>query len=151
MKAPGLPAVMLAVAGLFHAVAALGTWIPSFIDDRVQEQFIPVWRLLLRPIQGEAPIESLVSALAHMSQFLIGTSEVVIAIALLGAAFRPRRRLAWANFGLAYATGLFGTFMIVLFALDDKNLPKWPMYLGVLTWLGATWVVVAVADRRTTA
>ena len=139
---------MLAVTGLFLAIAALGTWIPSFIDDRVSEQFIPTWRLILRPIQGDAPSEALITALAYGSQFLIGTSEVVIAIALLGAAFRPHRRLAWANFGLTYATCLFGAFMIIMFAVDDKNLPKWHQFLAVLTWIGVTWLIVALTDRR---
>jgi len=148
MRVPRVPAVLLAVAGLFQAVAALGTFIPSFIDDRVVEQFIPVWKLVVGPIQGEAPNESLIRAVAYVSQFLIGGSEVVIAIALLGAAFLPQRRLAWANFGLGYACGLFGIFMIVMFALDDKSLPKWPMHLGVLTWLGVTWLIVALTDRR---
>jgi hypothetical protein len=148
MKVPQVPTVMLAVMGLFQAVAALGTWIPSFIDDRVVEQFIPVWTLVLRPIQGETPREPLVRALAYSSQFLIGTSEVVIAIALLGAAFAPRRRLVWANFGLTLSTGLFGAFMITMFAVDDKVLPKWHMYLGVLTWIGVTWLIVAFDRQR---
>ena len=58
---------MLVVMGLFQAVAALGTWVPSFIDDRVVEQFMPVWTLILRPIQGEIPSEPLVRALAAVS------------------------------------------------------------------------------------
>lgn len=148
MRVPQVPTVMLVVMGLFQAVAALGTWIPSFIDDRVVEQFIPVWTLILRPIQGETPSEPLVRALAYGSQFVIGTSEVVIAIALMGAAFSSRKRLAWANFGLAFSTGLFGAFMITMFAVDDKNLPKWHMYLAVLTWIGVTWLIVALTDGK---
>ena len=148
MKAPQVSGVMLAVTGLFQAVAALGTLIPSFIDDRVAEQFLPVWRLLLRPIRGDAPDDLLLQALAHGSQWLIGASEVVIAISLFGAAFLRRRRLAWANFGLGYAYALFGVFMVVMFALDDKSLPKWHMHLAVLTWLGVTWLIVALTDSR---
>jgi uncharacterized membrane protein YczE len=138
---------MLAVTGLFQAVAALGTWIPTFIDDRVSEQFIPVWSLLIRPVYGDAPNDSLVQTLAYVSQFVIGTSEVLIAGALLGAAVMPHRRQAWTNFGLGFASGLFGVFMIIMFAVDDKNLPKWHLYLAVLTWLGVTWLIVALTDR----
>ena len=139
---------MLTITGLFQAVAALGTLIPSFIDDRVLEQFIPVWKWLARPIYGDAPNESVVRALAYVSQYVIGASEAMIAILLLGAAFLPARRQAWANFGLSYAYCLFGVFMVTMFAMDDKNMPKWYMHLVVLTWIGVTWLVVALPDRR---
>lgn len=142
---------MLAVTALFQGVAACGTLIPSFIDDRVTEQFIPVWKLLMRPIYGDAPNESLVRALAYISQAVIGSSEVVITIVLLGAALVPRRRLAWANFGLGYASVLFGVFMITMFAVDDRNLPRWTQHLAVLTWLGVTWLIVALTDQRSAA
>jgi len=148
LKAPGLPAVMLAVTGLFQAVAALGTLIPSFIDDRVSEQFIPIWKWLTRPVYGDASSESVVRMLAYVSQFVIGVSEAIIAMLLLGAALMPHRRLAWANLGLGYASGLFGAFMITMFAIDDRNLPKWNQHLAVLTWIGVTWLIVALTDRR---
>ena len=148
LTVPRLPAVLLAVMGLFQAVAALGTLMPSFIDDRVVQQFIPIWTWLTRPIYGDAPNESVVRTLAHVSQFVIGASEVFIAILLLGAALMPRRRLAWANLGLGYATGLFGAFMITMFAVDDRNLPNWKQHLAVLTWIGVTWLVVSLTDRR---
>lgn len=148
MKVPRMAAVMLAVMGLFQVVAALGTLVPSFIDDRVVQQFIPAWKLITRPIYGDAPNEPVVRLLAYLSQFVIGASEVIIAIVLLGAALLPHRRLAWANFGLGYSTALFGTFMITVFAVDDRSLPSWTMYLAVLTWIAATWLVVALTDRR---
>ncbi len=139
---------MPAVAGLFQVVAALGTLIPSFIDDPVSEQFMPVWKWLTQPIYGDVPNESVVKALAYVSQVIIGASEAIIAFVLLGAAFLPARRQTWANFGLSYAYVLFGVFMVTMFAMDDKNMPKWYMHLAVLTWLGVTWLVVATTDRR---
>jgi hypothetical protein len=139
---------MLTMMGLFQAVAALGTLVPSFIDDRVRQQFIPVWKFLVRPIYGDVPNESVVRALAYLSQVVIGASEVVITIALLGAAFLPHRRQPWANFGLGFSAVLFGAFMTTMFAVDDPNLPRWTMYLAVLTWIGVTWLVVALTDRR---
>lgn len=148
MKAPGLPAVMLAIMGVFQAVASAGTLIPSFIDDRVSQQFVPVWTFLTRPLYADAGNKAVILALAHGSQWIIGTSEAIIAVALLGAAAMPRRRAAWANFGLCYSAGLFGTFMITMFAVDDPSLPKWNLYLAMLTWIGVTWLVVALTGDR---
>jgi hypothetical protein len=147
MKAPRISAVMLAVMGVFQAVAAAGTLIPSFIDDRVSEQFIPVWKFLTKPFYNDATDESVVRTLAYLSQAVIGASEALIAIILFGAAVLPSRRVVWANFGLGYASGLFGAFMVTMFAVDDPNLPKWSLHLAVLTWIGVTWLVVAATDR----
>ncbi len=137
---------MLAVIGGFMVVAACATLVPSFVHDRVPTQFVPVWTFLTEPICGDAPNESVVWALACASQWIIGLSEAAIGASLLAGAFVPRRRRALASFGLAYASGLFGVFLVTMFAMHDKSLPSWNQYPAILAWISVTWLVVASAE-----
>jgi len=80
---------------------------------------------------------------------IIGGSELIIGASLLAAAASPaakERRRNLANFGLAFATGLFTVFLITMFTMHDKDLPKWNQYPAILTWIGVTWLVVALTD-----
>ncbi len=138
---------MLAVMALFQGMAAFATFLPSFVHDRVPEQFVPVWRFLTRPFYGETPNEAVIQTLAVASQWIIGASEAVISIALGLAVFWPRRRRALASFGLGYAAGLFSVFMFTMFAMHDKKLPAWNQYPAILAWIAAIWLVVALTDR----
>ncbi|MBL8963942.1 MAG: hypothetical protein KF787_13060 [Phycisphaeraceae bacterium] len=147
MKLPTLPAVMLVVMGLFHSIASLGTLIPSFVHDRVPYQFIPVWKFLAKPYLGENPAEGIIKALAVGSQVAIGVTEGVIGTSLLVAAFWPGRRLPLARFGLGLSAGLFGAFMLTMFAMHDKSLPAWNQYPAILAWIGVTWLVVLTSER----
>jgi hypothetical protein len=142
-----VPGVMLAFAGMFQIMAAFGAFIPSFVHDRVPEQFIPVWRFLTRPFYGDVPSESVILALATISQYIIGITEGAIGLTLLIAAGSSRRRLALANFGLGLSIGLYGTFMLTMFAMHDPSLPKWNQYPAILAWLGVTWLVVSLTDK----
>lgn len=151
MKMPTLSGVMLCIMGVFHAVASLGTLIPGFVHDRVPYQFIPVWKFLSRPFLGEDPDASVVRALAVGSQIVIGVTEGVIGLALLAAAFWLDRRLALARFGLGMSAGLFGAFMLTMFAMHDKSLPAWNQYPAILAWIGVTWLIVSSAERTGTA
>lgn len=144
---PSLPAVMLTVMALFQGLAAFATFIPSFVHDRVPEQFIPVWTFLTTPICRDAPNEAVILTLAVASQWIIGISEAIISIALGLAVLWPRRRRGLANFGLGYSTELFGAFLFTMFAMHDKKLPAWNQYPAILAWIAATWLVVALTDR----
>ena len=141
-----VPGVLLIVMAAFQLTAAFATFIPSFVHDRVPEQFIPVWLFLAGPVLGDAPSEDVIRVLAVASQLIIGISEAVIGLALLAAALVPQRRLTLANFGLAYAAGLFGAFLLTMFAMHDPQLPKWNQYPAILAWIGATWLVVALTS-----
>lgn len=146
-KVPAFPAVMLAVMGLFQLAAAFAAFVPSFVHDRVPQQFIPVWRFLLRPLFGSQPDEGVVKALALVSQFIIGITEAVIAIVLLAAAFSSAHRPALANLGLGLSAALYGAFMLTMFAMHDKSLPNWNQYPAILAWIGVTWAVVNLTPR----
>ncbi len=148
LKTPAVPAVMLAVMGVFNLVAALATFIPSFVHDRVALQFMPIWAVFLKMIFGGEPSEAGIKVLAVASQVAIGFSEVIIGLSLLGAAFTPTRRLALANFGLSFSTGMFGMFLLTMFALHDKSLPAWHQYPAILGWIGVTWVMVALDHQK---
>jgi hypothetical protein len=148
LSVPSVPAVMLATMGLFQVTAAVASFVPGFVHDRVPQQFTPVWTFLTGWMYDGALNESLVYTLAVASQFIIGTSEAIIGVSLLAAAGMPRRRLALANFGLGYSVGLFGAFMLTMFAMHDKSLPAWNQYPAILTWIGVTWLVVALTEQR---
>lgn len=141
-----MPAVMLALMALFQCAAVFATFIPSFVHDRVPDQFVPVWTFLTTPFYGESPNVAVIQTLALASQWIIGVSEAIISVALGAAAVLPRRRLALAHFGLGYATALFGAFMLTMFAMHDKKLPAWNQYPAILAWIAATWLVVALTD-----
>ncbi len=147
-RVPGVSAVMLFVMGLFQITAAFACFIPSFVHDRVPRQFEPTWRFLTKPIYGDSPNESVIHALAVVSQFVIGTVEGVIGILLLAAVFIPRRRQALAHTGLAGAMLLYGAFMLTMFAMHDKSLPNWHQYPAILAWIGVTWTVVCLDASR---
>jgi len=117
------------------------------VCDRVLQQFIPVWTFLTRPFYGDEPNQAAIRTLAVASMFIIGTSEAIIGLSLLGAALMPVRRVTMASFGLGYATGLYGVFMATMFAMHDKNLPSWNQYPAILAWIGATWFIVAFAEK----
>lgn len=143
---------MLGGMGAFQLTAAAATLIPSFVHDRVPTQFVPVWRFLTGTFYGEAS-EDVIRGLAIASQAIIGGSELIIGLALIAAAASPaggQRRRRLGNFGLAYATGLFTVFLIVMFAVHDKDLPKWEQYPAILTWIGVTWLVMDLTDSPKT-
>ncbi|MCW5777199.1 MAG: hypothetical protein KIS87_12245 [Phycisphaeraceae bacterium] len=144
IKVPGVAAIMLFAMGVFQAAAAFACFIPSFVHDRVPDQFVPVWRFLTRPLYGEAPNEAVVGALAVASQVIIGSAEAFIAAMLLGAAFVPRRRSALAHAGLGASILLYTAFMLTMYAMHDKSLPNWNQYPAILAWIGVTWAVVAL-------
>lgn len=107
---------------------------------------MPVWRFLTQPIYGQAPNERVVFALAVASQWIIGTTELLAGIGCLVASAWPRRRLSLTNLSCGLSTGLFGTFLLVMFAMHDKNLPQWNQYPAILAWIGVTWLSVYVID-----
>jgi hypothetical protein len=103
---------------------------------------------LPRPVYGDAPNDPVIRFLAVTSQYVIGGSEAIIGLALLGAAVFPRRRISLANFGLGYSMGLFMAFMLTMFAMHDKKLPAWNQYPAILAWIGITWLVVSLTDQN---
>lgn len=148
IKAPGVGAVMTGVLGLFMVTAACGTAIPGFVHDRVPRQFIPVCTWLLSAIVDK-PAESLVKAAAVTCQVIIALVELTAGVVMLAAAAMPRRRRALTNFGVALTMGLFGAFMLTMFAMHDKSLPAWNQYPAIFAWLAGTWLVVALTDAPT--
>jgi len=147
-KMPGVAGVMLFVMGAFQGAAAFACFIPSFVHDRVPDQFVPVWRFLTRPLYGDTPNEAVVKALAVASQIIIGSIEAFVAAMLLGAALMPRRRVALARAGLSASMLLYTAFMLTMYAMHDKSLPNWNQYPAILAWIGVTWAVVSLEDRR---
>lgn len=146
-KIPAVPTVMLTVMGLFHAIAGLASLVPTFVKDRVAAQFVPVWTFLTKPIYGDAPNDGVVEILAVASQIIIGVSELAIGGILLAAAIVPGKRLFLTNLGLSYAAGLFGAFLLTMFAMHDHSLPKWNQYPGILAWIGVTWLIVTLSEQ----
>lgn len=142
------PVVLLCAMGVFQITASFACFIPSFVHDRVPEQFIPVWAFLIRPFYGESPNEAVVLWLARSSQVIIGVSEAVIGVSLLAAAFMPSRRRGLADFGLGFAAGLYMAFMLTMYAMHDKSLPNWNQYPAILAWITLTWIVVELDARR---
>lgn len=142
---PSAPAVMTCVLGLFMVIASLGTVLPGFVHDRVPKQFTPVCNWMLSQFIHE-PGETLVLIFARLSQVIIAVTELTIGVVMLAATFIPARRLVLTNLGVGLSMGLFGTFMLTMFAMHDKSLPAWNQYPAMLSWLGATWLVVALTD-----
>ena len=147
-KMPGVAGVMLFTMGAFQGAAAFACFIPSFVHDRVPDQFVPVWRFLTRPLYGDTPNEAVVKALAVSSQIIIGSTEAFVAATLLAAAFQPRRRLALAQAGLGASLLLYTAFMLTMYAMHDKSLPNWNQYPAILAWIGVTWAVVCLDASR---
>ena len=142
-----VPAVMAAVLGLFMLLAGFATMIPSLVHDRLPQQFIPTCSWLLNQVM-DAPSEELVMTAARTSQVIIAVTELTVGVVMLAAAFWPRRRVGLTNLGVGLAVGLFGAFMMTMFAMHDKSLPGWNQYPSILAWLGATWLVVSLTDGR---
>jgi hypothetical protein len=146
---PTLPVVMLCVAGLWLVMAAFGTWIPSFVTDRVPKQIIPVTTWLFQffgadtttPESAER-LAPTIKRVAHVFQFIIGLAELIAGVTALAAAAMPRWRIALTNFSMGLATGLFGAFMLTMFAIHSKDLPPWNQYPAILAWFGVTWALV---------
>ncbi|HRQ73953.1 MAG TPA: hypothetical protein PLU35_13085 [Phycisphaerales bacterium] len=145
---PGVAGVMLFTMGAFQGAAAFACFIPAFVHDRVPDQFVPVWRFLTRPLFGDAPNEAVINALAVASQIIIGSTEAFVAAMLIGAAFIPRRRVVMARAGLSASMLLYTAFMLTMYAMHDKSLPNWNQYPAILAWIGVTWTVVSIDDRR---
>ena len=80
------------------------------------------------------------------SQYIIGTAEMLAGIGCLVASVWLRRRLALTNFSCGLSAGLFGTFLLVMFSMHDKNLPHWDQYAAILAWIGVTWFSVYITD-----
>lgn len=146
---PGVGTVLLGTQGVFFLAAALVTLIPSLGHDRVPKQFIPVWSFLLDPFYAEEPNQSLVKFIAVASQLIIGVSEAAIGWLLMVAAFVRSRRTQLARLGLGYGIGLFGTFMLTMFIMHDKNLPAWNQYPAILAMFGVTWMIVRSESAST--
>lgn len=150
-KTPKMATSMLAAMGAFQFVASAATFIPSFVHDRVPTQFVPVWRFLTQSTGDDGLSDESICILAVISQIIIGGSELIIGGALvMAAASNGIRRRKLASFGLAYATGLFTVFLITMFAMHDKDLPKWNQYPAILAWIGVTWLVVDLTDSPRT-
>ncbi|MFO0493527.1 MAG: hypothetical protein ACK51T_13980 [bacterium] len=146
---PSLPTVMLCVAGLWLVMAAFGTWIPSFVTDRVPKQIIPVTTWLFQFFGADTPppesaerLAPTIKRVAHLFQFIIGLTELIAGVAALAAAAMPRQRVTLTNFSMGLATGLFGAFMLTMFAIHSKDLPAWNQYPAILAWFGVTWALV---------
>jgi uncharacterized membrane protein YczE len=144
----GPAAAMLVIGGLFMILAGLGSLIPSFVKDRGPLQFEPVWRFLMKPVLGESPSDGVMTGLALASQVVIGVVELVIGAVLLAAAALPTRRVTLTSAGVTAGIGLFGVFMLTMFAMHDPTLPKWNQYPAILAWLGVTWLMVVLADGQ---
>lgn len=144
---PALPTVMLTVFGLWQIVAGLGTLIPKFVHDRVPNQFVPVMNWFFKAFGVDDPAPETIKLAAHISQWIIGPVEVLIGITALIAAVNRPKRLAYANFSLGLATGLFGAFLLTMFIMHDKSLPAWNQYPAISAWIAGTWLVVVAWEK----
>lgn len=142
------PNVLLAMMACFQLLASLGTLIPSFVKDRVNEQFIPIWEHFLAPFTGGQPSEGLLRAMAVLSQWIIGLWELAAGIILLAAIFKPAQRLRLSSAGLGMVFSLYSVFMFTLFGTHDKRLHHWDQYPALLAWIIATWVVIYLTEPR---
>lgn len=154
LTVPTLPVVLLSVIGLWMIIAAFGTLIPSFVTDRVPKQIIPVteWFFSRAGVDLTAPgvqeqWGATIKAVAHIFQGIIAATEFIVGVTALAAAFIPRRRLTFANFSLGLGSGLFGAFLLTMFAIHSKDLPAWNQYPAILAWFGVTWLVVVAWER----
>ncbi|MCW5933602.1 MAG: hypothetical protein KIT45_04775 [Fimbriimonadia bacterium] len=146
MKRFSFASLMLLMLGCFNLLSALGTFVPSFVKDRVNKQFIPVWENLLSPLSGGQPSESAVRNLAVISQWIIGTWELVMGCFLIAAAFLPARRVPFSNVGLGMALAIFSVFTFVTFGTHDERLPHWDQYPQLMIWVAAVWIVVHLSE-----
>lgn len=140
-RIPGLPAVMTCIAGLFMLVAGFGTVIPSFVKDRLPEQFVPIGQWVVGKFV-DTPPDGLVMAFAYACQWIIACAEWSIGLSLLAATFVPNKRPELTNLGLGLFAGLMGAFMIMMFMMHDYNLPRWNQFPAILGWIGITWLLV---------
>jgi len=139
-RTPSLGVVNLAVFGCFMLTAGLGSIVPHFVKDRLPDQFRPLWRRVLATPDEEWDLVGETVAVA--SQWVIGITELTAGALGLFAVFAPRKRIRLAQVGMGLATGLFGTFMVVLFFLHEAELPKWSQYPALLVWIAATWLLL---------
>lgn len=140
MRLPTLGELNLAIYGAFMLVAGVGSIVPRLVKDRLPEQFRPLWQRLLATPDEEWGIVG--EGIAVASQWVIGLSELAAgALAAAAVVVRSRRRML-AHLGLGLGTGLFGSFMLVLFFLHEADLPKWNQYPAILVWIAATWVLL---------
>lgn len=146
-RIPTLPAVMLSVFGLWQIVAGLGTLIPGFVHDRVPRQFVPVMEFFFKAFGASEPDPASIKFAAHLSQWIIGLTEIVIGATALAAVAVRSRRLELANFSLGLGTGLFGAFLLTMFIMHDKSLPSWNQYPAISAWIGATWLVTVAWEK----
>ncbi len=142
---------MTAVLGLFMLVAGFGSVIPTFVHDRIPMQFVPVWEWMLIPFGDASTNPGTVLTFAYASQWLIAIIEWTAGLLLITATIFRRKRLVLTNLGVGLCIGLFGAFMITMFAMHHYELPRWNQYPSILAWLGVTWAVVALAEPHTTA
>jgi len=135
------PALVLTfVLGVFFLVAAVGSWHPGIVKDRYDEQFLPLF--LHWTGQGTAHV------LAVASQVIIGFVEFIGGLLFLWGVFDRRRRMFVLKAGYGLMIVLFGSFMVVLFALHDYTLPNWNQFPAILAMLLVGWFVVEWEHRR---
>jgi uncharacterized membrane protein len=139
---------MLAMIGFFNLLASLGTLIPAFVKDRVNEQFIPIWEHFLAPFTGGQPSESALRAMAVLSQWVIGLWELAAGTILMLAIIKPSRRMRLSHLGLSMVFALYSVFMFTLFGTHDKRLHHWDQYPPLLAWVAVTWIVVYLTERE---
>ena len=139
-RTPGLGLINLAIFAAFMAVAGVGTLVPALVKDRLPEQFEPLWNAVVG--RGDDGWSRLAEPLALASQWAIGLTELAIGALASAAVFSQAQRNGLAKASLGLATALFGLFMVVLFFLHEKDLPKWNQYPAILVWIAATWVLL---------
>lgn len=154
---PSLPVVLLVLLGLFMLIAMFGTLVPGFVTDRVPKQFIPVATWFfgffgadVSTPEGQERWAGPIKLKAHISQVIIAVTEGIIAVTALAAACMPRHRVPLAHFSIGLATGLFGAFMLTMFAIHSKDLPAWNQYPAIFAWLGVTWLIVVAWEKGLT-
>lgn len=139
-RPPAIALINLAVFGVFMVIAGIGTLVPPLVKDRLPDQIRPLWQRLLAMPDDEWNMVG--ESVAVTSQWLIGLTEFFAGALALAALIAPTRRTKLAGISLAVGTGLFGTFMAVLFFLHETDLPKWSQYPALLVWIGATWMLL---------
>jgi hypothetical protein len=157
-RIPTLPVVLLSVIGLWMIIAAFGTLIPTFVTDRVPKQIIPVteWFFSRAGVDltsrgAQEQWGPTIKTIAHIFQGIIAATEFIVGVTALAAASIPRRRLQLANFSLGLGSGLFGAFLLTMFAIHSKDLPAWNQYPAIFAWFGVTWLVVVAWEKGWTA
>lgn len=147
-RIPAVPTIMLAIFGMWGLLASYVTFDPDFAVDRVNQQLIPVSQWIVLIFNDSADPKSL-SALARVFQVIIGAVEATWGLTCLLAVFWRRHRLMLTNLGLGLATGMFGSFLLMMFAMHDKELPAWNQYPAIFAWIGVTWIMI-FADTAAT-